>query len=91
MATRYTNTVTVRKNWKKKIQALTDGNPTLTSYTLGSNFEGQKYTDNNTEGMVKETLDTYRGASLRYNKDTGHCCLHIHSNHWIEWIQKINW
>ncbi len=85
------NTVTVRKNWKKKIEALTLGNPTLISYSLDSNFEGQDYTDSNTKDMVIKTLDTYRSASLHYNKDTGHCCLHIHSNHWIEWVQKIQW
>ena len=83
--------ITVKRNWKKKILALTVGNPVMTSYRLDSNFKGIEFTPEDAHKWVVENNTNYRGSDLTYDKETGRCCLHFHSNHWVEWTQKINW
>ena len=85
-------TITVRRNWKKKIEALTAGNPIVTIYTLDNCFVGEdikRMTD--MTAWLNRELGSMLRSDLRYNKDTGHCVLHIHSNLWFEWNQKISW
>ena len=77
-------TVVVRKNWKKKIEALCAGNPTVTVYSLENNFIGEDFKPENMMEFVKRNNDSIRGSRLTYNKVTGNCCIHVHSN-LIEW------
>ena len=90
------NTITVRKNWKKKILALTVGNPEVAVYSLSNGFTADTFRFknlgvNSLTAWVTKELDTFRGSYLRYDKDTGRCVIHCHSNLWYEWTQKIDW
>jgi len=84
---------TVKRNWKKKISAICEGVSTYTCYSLDSNFEGVKVdTDSDKmKYMVEKYLKDLHRSTLTYNKETGSCCLHIHSNLWYDWSNKINW
>ena len=85
------DTITVRKNWKKKISALCNNVTSYSSYRLDNNFIGEtiRTSIDNFENMVLSDIQGH--SSLTYNKKTGKCVLHHHSNHWITWINKIDW
>lgn len=83
--------VTVKRNWKKKILALCAGNPVVTSYSLPNNFIGHEFTPEDMLAFVEKENDNYRGSNLTYNKETGVCTLHVHSNLWYTWTNKIDW
>ncbi len=85
--------VTVKKNWKKKIEAIcniTTG--PVKSYSLSSNFSGVTL-DTITPESLLELVNKEIGfrSRLTYNKDNGAVCLHVHSNQWYSWVNKINW
>lgn len=86
--------ITVRKNWRKKIEALCEGVESITSYRLDNNFEGVNIPTTDKEpGWLVRFVNTELGmrATLSYNKENGYITLHIHSNHWYEWTNKIDW
>ena len=82
--------VTVRKNWKKKLENLCQGVDSFTSYRLDNGFVGEKIETGENFGDVI-SLNVRRNSKLTYDKASGVCVLHHHSNHWIEWTNKINW
>jgi len=87
-----TTNITVRRNWKKKIEALSNVTK-FTSYSLSSNFVGVDI-DTSHDAMtefVNKELRGIRNARLSYNKENGACCLHVHSNLWFSWMCKIDW
>lgn len=84
--------ITVRRNWKKKITALS--NVTKYSvYSLSGDFKEciLDTTPTEMEAFIIKELTTFRHSRLSYNKETGACCLHIHSNLWFQWNCKIDW
>jgi len=91
--------ITVRKNWKKKIQAICAGVKEIKIYSLENGFIaesanipdtnaplGPKYLENL---VVTELSKPY--TTLTYIKETGAVCLHMHSNLWYNWTNKIEW
>jgi len=85
------NTVVVKRSWKKRIAALCAGKPTVTSYSLSNQFIGHDFVPEDMEAFVEKENDNYRGSRLTYNKDTGACCISVHSNQWYSWTNKIDW
>ena len=83
--------VTVRRNWKKKIEALCEGVTSFKSYALSSNFEGTKIDTSDMLAFVQKELADMHRTRFSYNKETGACCLHVHSNLWMSWNKKIDW
>ena len=83
--------VTVRRNWKKKIQALCEGVTSYRAYSLNNNFVGCTVPTDDMLKFVQHELDTMFRTRFSYNKETGECCLHVHSNLWFSWNKKINW
>ena len=83
--------ITVRRNWKKKIKALTDDVKSFTSYSLSSNFEGIEVPTDDMYSFVQKELSQMFRTRFSYNKETGACCLHVHSNLWFQWTKKIDW
>lgn len=91
MATQSSHFITVRKNWNKKIVALCDGVKSITRCSLDNGFKGEEMTlqTTNITEFVKSLVKDR--ARLTYNKKTGHCNLHVHSNLWYDWVNKIEW
>jgi len=83
--------LTVKRNWKKKIKALCDYDGPVRCYSLANCFSGEEFTPENMETFVARENDNYRGSNLTYNKVSGACVIHVHSNLWYEWTNKINW
>ena len=82
--------VTVRKNWKKKIEALCEGVDTFTSFSLQSDFVGVDIKTYDMLSFVNKELESSY-TKLTYNKVSGVCCIHVHSNLWFNWTKKIDW
>ena len=88
------NTITVRKNWKKKIEQLCEGVYSITSYSLDSNFTGVDIptADKEPDWLIKfVNREIGMRSRLSYDKDNGNITLHVHSNQWYEWNNKIDW
>lgn len=83
--------VTVRRNWKKKIEALCEGVTFFNSYSLSTNFVGNTIETSDMLAFVTKELNDMRHTRFTYNKETGACCLHVHSNLWFDWHKKIDW
>lgn len=83
--------VVVKRNWKKKIAALCEGVTSFTSYSLSSDFVGVEVSTIDMESFVKKELADMRHTTLTYNKETGACCIRVHSNLWFQWVKKIDW
>lgn len=88
------NTVTVRKNWKKKIKAICDGVSVIKKYSLDNNFSGEEIVVGSGSNIPFEefVISCMESRSnLVYDKETGICTLRFHSNLWYEWSNKIQW
>ena len=92
--------ITVRKNWKKKIQAICAGVREMRIYSLDNGFVGelanipeddQTAPEQYLENLVNSKLGSHKSAKLTYIKETGAVCLHIHSNLWYTFENKIKW
>jgi hypothetical protein len=92
--------ITVRKNWKKKIQAICAGVKEIKIYSLDNGFIGETAnipeTDETApeqylENLVNSELGSHKSVSLTYIKETGAVCLRIHSNLWYTFENKIKW
>ena len=83
--------VTVKRNWKKKMEAICNYTGAVKSYSLRNNFSGVEFTPEDMKAFVERENDNYRGSRLTYNKETGACCIHVHSNQWYSWNNKIDW
>ena len=92
--------VTVRKNWKKKIQAICAGVKEIKIYSLDNGFSGelanipeddQTAPEQYLENLVNSELRSHKAVKLTYIKETGAVCLHVHSNLWYNWTNKIEW
>jgi hypothetical protein len=86
-----TEYVTVRKNWKKKIEALCEGMTEMDVFSLETQFRsGVVYRVE--EGILETVTNMINGrAKLTYNKVTGGCSVRVHSNLWYSWTNKIEW
>jgi hypothetical protein len=91
------STITVRRNWKKKIDYICGHVKDVKVFSLSNNFSGGTHQgidySNPTavrDFVVKELNDGPR-TKLTYNKENGHCTLHVHSNLWFSWVNKIDW
>lgn len=92
--------ITVRKNWKKKIQAICTGVKEINIFSLENGFvpevasipeDDQTLPEQYLENLVNSELGGHKSVNLIYDKETGAAILHIHPNLWYSWTNKIEW
>ena len=92
--------ITVRKNWKKKIQAICAGVKEINIFSLENGFvpevasipeDDQTLPEQYLENLVNSELGSHKIVNLVYNKVTGVATLRIHSNLWYTFENKIKW
>ena len=85
------DTVTVKRNWKKKITAICEGVRHFEVYSLSNDFTGKLVLTEDMEEFIKHEMSQMHRSTLTYCKSTGVASLHIHSNLWYTWVNKIEW